>query len=282
MIIVVLTVLGLCLGSFVNALVWRVHEQETEKGKKKPNAKRLKDLSIMKGRSMCPHCKHELGVKDLLPVISYLSVGGKCRHCRKPISQQYPLVEIATAGLFILTYLYWPLPLHGWQSVVFGLWLLIETGLMALAVYDLKWYLLPNRMLYPLSVIAGLVAVINIGTASHVGKALLDTVLAVAVGGGIFYVLFQISSGRWIGGGDVKLGWMLGLLVSTPARSMLLIFAAALLGSFISLPLLAAKKLKPNSTIPFGPFLILAAVVVQLFGHSVLFWYQKTFLDFTL
>ncbi len=120
-------------------------------------------------------------------------------------------------------------------------------------------------------------ACIGIATAVHPLRAALDTVLAVAVGGGIFYVLFQASSGKWIGGGDVKLGWVLGLVVATPARSLLLIFAASVLGSLISLPLLAAKRLKPTSVIPFGPFLILAAIVVQLFGHTILYWYQRNF-----
>ncbi len=114
------------------------------------------------------------------------------------------------------------------------------------------------------------------------GRALLETVLAVAVGGGIFYVLFQVSSGKWIGGGDVKLGWLLGLTVATPARSMLFIFIAALLGSLASLPLLATKRLQRNSTIPFGPFLIIGAIIVQLFGHTILLWYQRTFLPSTV
>ncbi len=114
------------------------------------------------------------------------------------------------------------------------------------------------------------------------GIAVLDTVLAVIVGGGVFYVLFQVSRGKWIGGGDVKLGWMLGLVAATPARSALLIFVAALLGSLASVPLLAAKRMKRTSVIPFGPFLMIAAIFVQLFGHAILMWYQKTFLSFTL
>ena len=102
MIIAVLAVLGLVFGSFVNAFAWRLHEQESllEK-KKKPSAKQLAKLSIVKGRSMCPECKHELAAKDLIPVFSWITLKGKCRYCGKPISWQYPAVELATALLFV-------------------------------------------------------------------------------------------------------------------------------------------------------------------------------------
>src|SRR5476651_645529 len=136
MIIVVLVVFGLCLGSFVNALVWRLHEQDK---------KQAKNLSILNGRSMCPNCKHELAAKDLVPVLSWLSLRGKCRYCGKPISVQYPLVEMVTSGLFVASYLWWPEVLHGAQVAAFGLWLALLVGLMALLVYDLRWFLLPNR-----------------------------------------------------------------------------------------------------------------------------------------
>jgi len=104
MIVVVLVVLGLCLGSFVNALVWRIHEQDRLTGKKKkPHKKQLDRLSILHGRSMCPDCHHELKPKDLVPLFSWLSLHGKCRYCHKPISWQYPVVELLTAGLFVFS-----------------------------------------------------------------------------------------------------------------------------------------------------------------------------------
>ncbi|MDB5170699.1 MAG: hypothetical protein JWO35_393, partial [Candidatus Saccharibacteria bacterium] len=151
-------------------------------------------------------------------------------------------------------------------------------GFMALIVYDLKWFLLPNRIVYPLSFIAGLLACVEAASAVHPGQAVLQTVLAVAVGGGIFYALFQVSQGKWIGGGDVKLGWLLGLVVGTPSRSLLFIFLAALGGSIISLPLLLTGRLKRSAVIPFGPFLIIAVIVVKLFGADILDWYQTSLL----
>lgn len=275
----ILGVLGLCMGSFINALVWRVHEQAEQAGKKNPDKKYLKKLSVTKGRSMCPHCKHELAVKDLIPVASWLSLRGKCRYCGKPIPDS-PLVEIFTGAAFAASYLWWPEPLKGAQIAVFGLWLALLVGLIALLIYDLRWMLLPDRIVYPLALIAAVQAAIIIAASAHPVSATVNALLGVLVGGGLFYLLFQLSDGKWIGGGDVKLGFVLGLMAGSAARSFLLIFVASLAGSLISLPFLLSGRLKRSSTIPFGPFLILAIIVVQLFGADVLEWYRQTFINF--
>jgi prepilin signal peptidase PulO-like enzyme (type II secretory pathway) len=279
MIIVALVVIGLCLGSFVNALVWRIHEQEQEAAKKKPDRDYLRQLSIQRGRSMCPDCRHELAAKDLVPLLSWLALRGKCRYCGKPISWQYPLVEAATALLFVASYVWWPTVAsdHAVNNGLLALWLLILTGLLALLVYDLRWLLLPSRLIYRLDILAVIYALIVVVHATRPLTALLNEILAVALGGGIFYLLYQLSGGKWIGGGDVRLGWLLGLLAGTPGRSLLLIFLAAFGGSVLSLPLLAGGRLKRSSVIPFGPLLIAAMVVVQLFGTDILHWYRQLF-----
>lgn len=281
MIIAMLAVLGLCFGSFVNALVWRVHEQAARK-KAGKSAQAQDGLSVTHGRSMCPNCRHKLKALDMVPMLSWLALRGKCRYCGKPISAQYPLVELLTALLFVVLYIWWPVAFTDAQTVIFALWLALATGFMALIVSDLRWMLLPDRILYPTTAVAAVIAVIAAATASQPWLAVLNTLLAVAVGGGLFYALFQVSKGKWIGGGDVKLGWMLGLVTATPARSGLMIFLAALLGTLVSIPLLLSGRMKRHSVIPFGPFLIMAAIVVQLFGHDILSWYRDTFLSTVL
>lgn len=276
MIIAILVVVGLCMGSFVNALVWRLHEQSDAEGNRKKTAR---DLSITKGRSMCPHCRHELAARDLVPVLSWLALRGKCRYCGKAISLQYPLVELTVAGLFAVSYLWWPQAFDSSQSAIFVLWLALLTGLVALAVYDLRWSILPNRLIYPLGLVAAAQAALVIATSSNPGTAFLSTVAAVLVGGGVFYVLFQASKGRWIGGGDVKLGWLLGLAVGTPANAALFIFLGSVIGSVATVPLMAGGRLKRTSTIPFGPFLIAGAIITVLFGASILDWYRQTFIN---
>jgi prepilin signal peptidase PulO-like enzyme (type II secretory pathway) len=273
MIIVILALLGLILGSFVNALVWRLYMQLKEsKGKNKKATQLDKtDLSILKGRSMCPHCHHTLSGTDLVPVLSWLFLKGKCRYCHKDISIQYPIVEITTAFLFVMSYVWWPTSIEGLQVALFVLWLALLVGLMALLVYDLKWLLLPNRLANPLSYLALIYAVLVNSSKPLVG--LVDCILAVVIGGGIFYALFLVSNGEWIGGGDVRLGWLLGLIAGTPGKAILFIFLASIIGTIISLPLVMSHRLKRRSLIPFGPFLIAGLVITELFGSHILHWY---------
>lgn len=272
MIIAGLIIVGLCLGSFVNALVYRLHWQETHK-KAKPAESRK--YSIKTGRSLCPNCKHELAAIDLIPVVSWLSLGGHCRYCHHRISVQYPLVEGLLALMFAFSYLLWPYALSSAENVTaFSLWLVFLTGFLALIIYDIKYLILPNKIIFPLIfiAIAGVIVEFIIGSDTEL---LVSSLWGCVVGGGLFYVLFQVSKGKWIGGGDVKLGFLLGILVGGPGSAFLMLFIASLLGTVYSLPLIATKKLKAKSRIPFGPFLIVAAIIVQLFGPAIIDWYTR-------
>ena len=141
-----------------------------------------------------------------------------------------------------------------------------------------EYYLLPNKIVYPLFVLAAAQAVLVI-TIFHGGyKAFGAAFFGLLIGGGIFYILFQLSKGKWIGGGDVKLGALLGLIVGGPAASLLMIFIASSLGSLIAIPLLITGKAGRNTRVPFGPFLITAAIIVYLFGASIIHWYKKQLL----
>jgi prepilin signal peptidase PulO-like enzyme (type II secretory pathway) len=269
MVVLVLMVFGLCLGSFINALVWRLHEQEklTSKKKAKPA-----ELSILHGRSMCPKCKHILAAKDLVPVLSWASLRGKCRYCQRPISWQYPVVELITAGLFIFCWAFWPLPLNGIGLFEFIFWLVFVIGLVALAVYDLKWFLLPNRIVYTLIGLA-LIQLLVVLVAYHGGvSALASALWGALIVSGTFFVLFQVSGGKWIGGGDVSLGFLLGLLVGGPLNSILMLFIASCTGTVLSLPFVIAGRAKRDTHLPFGPLLVMGAIVIRLFGVSINHW----------
>ncbi len=277
MVIVILVLLGLCFGSFAEALVWRIHEQS--KPKKERVTANKDDLSMVKGRSMCASCQHTLAWYDLLPLVSWLSLGGKCRYCHKPIGWQPPLLELATACLFVLSYLVWPATLIGlgrWTEFV--IWLAFVVGFVALVVYDLRWMLLPDRIVYPLLVLATVQVLLRVFIFHHDGWTLFTSFWGFICLGGLFYMLFQLSSGKWIGGGDVKLGFVLGILVGGPMSAILLLFIASLLGTLVSAPMLVSKRLKHSNRIPFGPFLIIAAIIVQLFGRTIVSWYTGHFL----
>lgn len=261
MVIAYLVLLGLCLGSFVNAFVWRFHELE---GKVAP--KRRRELSVTRGRSMCVSCGHTLKAIDLIPLFSWLALRGRCRYCKRPISVQYPLVELLTAVLFVTSYFVWP---YGFDPAGIGLflaWLSMAAGLVALAVYDIRWMRLPFSISFSLTgfwllILAFLSALEGIGRL-HIGYAIIGGALLA----GLFWLLLTVSDGRWIGGGDIPLGALLGLLAGSVLNAAALLFFASLLGSMYALPLLAAGKLTPKSRIPFGPFLIAAGIVVFLAG----------------
>lgn len=276
MIILLLAVLGLMLGSFANALVWRIHEQQ--KPGKKTSKINPKDLSILKGRSMCPNCHHTLAAKDLVPVLSWVELRGKCRYCRKPVSKQYPIVEILTAALFVASYVWWPMSYDNMGVINFASWLIVLTGFMALLVYDLKWLILPNRIVYPLIVLTAVVAGTNILAFDGGVSLLKDTAISLAIASGFFYGLFELSKGKWIGGGDVKLGAVIGLVVAAPIDAFLVLFFASLIGTLAVFPALISKKMKATSRIPFGPYLIVATIIVKLFGASIIAWYKRKFL----
>lgn len=283
----VLALFGVILGSFVNAFVWRLHESEEirekiELLKKQPKRvdvlrKRLRMLSISRGRSICPHCEHVLAAKDLIPIVSWISLRGKCRYCRKPISWQYPLVELLTGALFAVSYLCWPERLSGVWLFAFVCWLFYLIVFVCLAVYDLRWFLLPNKVVLPL-ILAALAQVLVVSVWQQDWNALWGPVAGGAIIFGLFYLLFQISGGKWIGGGDVKIAFALGLIAGSPVNAFLVIFFASLLGTLVSIPLLARGKEALRVRIPFGPYLLGATIIVVLFGSNIVSWYTNFFL----
>jgi leader peptidase (prepilin peptidase)/N-methyltransferase len=274
MAIVALVLLGFCFGSFINALIWRIHEQDKPKKKR---AASDKELSIARGRSMCTHCKHELAAADLIPLFSWLLLRGKCRYCHHRIDDN-PLVEAVLPVLFVLSYLVWP---FGWSThgvTGFVIWLAVLVGLVALFVYDLRWMLLPDRITYPLMLLLILYTLIRLVIFREGAHFALYVALSVIIAGGIFQVLYMASKGRWIGGGDTKLGLVIGLLLADPGKSLLMLFGASLLGTVYSLPFIITGKMKRTTHLPFGPFLIVATFVVYLFGRQILDWYGRVFI----
>jgi prepilin signal peptidase PulO-like enzyme (type II secretory pathway) len=273
LVVLILAWFGLAFGSFVNALVWRVHEQSKKRKSKRTNV----NLSIVNGRSICPNCKHVLAWHDLVPVFSWLFLRGKCRYCKKPISKQYPLVEIAMALVFVCSYIWWPTDLDkAGDMVLFITWLATSVGLMALLVYDALFMLLPNRILYPTFYVALVGRLIYlIGFEPHKGHEALAWILSVGVASGIFWLLFVLSQGKWIGYGDVRLGLITGTILADPAKSFMMIILGSLLGTLFILPALLLGKKNLASRLPYGPFLIAATMVVLLFGDRILDWYTS-------
>lgn len=267
-------VFGLIIGSFLNSVIYR----SAQGG------------SIFAVSSECPYCAHKLFWADLIPIVSFFILRRRCRYCRKPISRQYPLVELAAGLAFALIYVHNVIPAQAgiqeawsanwiltflpvrqagvrmtdWANIIFQF--IFTSFLIVIFVYDLKHYLILDGVVWPAAVLA---AVYQIWL-GNLGSALLGTVLL----SGFFGLLHLVSRGRWIGLGDVKLAAFLGFLVPYPSI-VVLFFLAYILGASVSLVLLALRSRKLTDQIPFGTFLTTAAFIAMLWGEEIINWYFR-------
>ena len=245
---VLIFILGLIVGSFLNVVILRLRKNE----------------SIIKKRSHCLFCKRKLTWQELIPVFSFLRQKGRCLGCGKKISWQYPLVEFFTGLLFLLEFMY-SAPgglIAGWQFpyIVYNLFLwTITCFLIVIFVYDLKYYLVADQIIYPAIIISFLFD-IYLWMSSGQSSILISSLIASLISGGFFLIIIIISKGKWMGMGDVKIGILMGLVLNVQ-QIFVALFLAFMIGAIVSMVLLILKKKKLKSKIPFGPFLVLATFV---------------------
>lgn len=287
MIIVLIFVVGLIVGSFLNAFVWRAHEKATlknrhpersEGSKKKDSSQKLrmteKDLSIVKGRSMCVSCGHTLAWHDLIPVFSWLTLGGKCRYCKKPISWQYPVVELMFATALAASYRFWPFEFtSALDYLLFAIWGFILVYMAALVIYDLKWLELPTEWVYVVDVASLVFVGLSLVNGQEL-SVLRDSAIGALVIGGLFWGLYQVSKGAWIGGGDVRLGFAIGILLGWQ-KGVLALSLAAYIGTLVVLATVILGKYTKRMKLPFGPLLIAGWYLSFLWGQTMIDWYLR-------
>lgn len=244
---------GLICGSFANAVIWRIKVGR----------------SVARGRSVCPNCEVQLRAIDLVPVLSYIALKGRCRDCRERISLWYPTIELLTGILFFGAWFTLnPDSLVGWIDL--GFWLYIIVSLMILAVYDLRWMILPDVVLVPAIAIAilRLPLYLALGQPFSVVRGPLIAALA---GGAAFYSIAAVSKGKWMGGGDIKLVFLIGLLLGIQ-KGLLAMFLATTAAALVGGTLLLLRKLH-SRYIAFGPFLAAATVAALFYGTELIAFY---------
>lgn len=237
----------------------------------------LTKSTLLSDRSRCLFCHHQLAWYDLIPLVSWVSTAGKCRYCHKFIGWFEPLIELGTAAFFVASYLFWPEAIVEGEILRFALWLLGGIFLATLFVYDTKWYLLPNRAMFPLIATGAFYAIITLADQSDMPGAMLNLCLAAIILSGLYLFLWIVSKGGWIGFGDVKLGLALALFLGDWKLAFIALFAANLIGCLIVLPGMIMGKVTPKTRVPFGPLLIVGGVLAMLFGHTTIDWYFLTF-----
>lgn len=255
--------LGLVIGSFLNALIYRL-----EKGE-----------SVLKGRSYCPRCKHSLAWYDLIPLLSFLLLGGKCRYCKGSISLQYPLVECITGLVFVVLFLH-AVPIENLvrlslpQVAEFIYLWAVASAFIVIFVYDVKHYLIPDKVLYPA---VGLVLFYQILAGVGNVETLFGAVVSALSASAFFLAIYLVSKGKWMGFGDVKLAFFIGVFLGWP-DIVVALFSAFTLGAVVGLLLIAFKKKGLKSEVPFAPFLIIGTAIAFFFGSFILPWYLGLFL----
>jgi len=239
--------LGAMVGSFLNVCASRL-----PKGK-----------SLWMPGSACPACASPIRWYDNIPVLSFLLLRGRCRDCNERISWRYPIIEAGTALLFALAYLRFD-----W-SAEFLLAIVLLSALIVVTAIDLEHQLIPDRITLP-GIAAGFVGNVVLN-----GGAWFDSLLGILLGGGVFFLIIVVSRGG-MGGGDMKLGAMLGAFLGW--KFLLLgLFLAAFLGGAVATALLVTGRKGRKDPLPFGPFLAFGAAVSLFWGEGILQWYLSGF-----
>lgn len=237
--------LGLAVGSFLNVLIYRIPQR----------------ISVVKGTSFCPGCRHRLGWLDLIPVFSYLFLRGKCRYCRTPISPRYPAIELLNALCYLAVYAVYGL---GWLSVVYAV---VCSCLITLSMIDIDTKEIPNRF----HLIIGLCAVVA-GLLPGNGIGWGDRLIGLFCISLPLLVIALLTGG--IGEGDIKLFAVCGLLLGWKLTLLAMLLASVLAGLYGGV-LMAVKKASGKTQIPFGPFIALGVMMSLLAGNAILDGYLR-------
>lgn len=248
-------VLGLAIGSFLNVVIWRVPRGE----------------SVVSPASHCPGCDMEIRPRDNVPLISWLVLRGRCRGCGQRISVRYPLVELATALLFVAVALR-----VGVHSSLPAFLYLAAVG-VALTMIDLDVQRLPDVLTLP-SYVVGLGLLGAAAGFSNDGHDYVRAVIGMAILFTFYGVVWFVYP-RGMGLGDVKLAGVIGLYLAFLGWGQLVVgaFAAFLVGAVVSVALVAFKAAGRKSRVPFGPFMLLGVLIGMFIGHPVAHAYTHTF-----
>ncbi len=238
------TIFGAAIGSFLNVVAYRLPRRE----------------SLSFPPSHCPRCATPIRARDNIPVLGWLALRGRCRHCREPIAIRYPLVEALSAALAVGVVLV----RHSPHDLALGLTLVVV--LIPVALIDLDHHIIPNRITVPAAVGAVLIGLVTRPSG-------VPTQLASGAAAAAFLLIFVLAYPAGMGMGDVKLAGVLGLFLGPSVAVAVLV--AVLAGSLTGGVLLARHGIKKGrkAGIPFGPYLALGGVVALFVGPAVIHWY---------
>lgn len=237
-------VFGAVIGSFINVVIYRLPRGE----------------SLVVPRSRCPSCQTPIHPRDNIPILSYLLLRARCRHCGAPIAWRYPVVEAIAGVLLAVLWIRFGAAGEWLEFIASAIFVMM---LLAIFFIDLEHQIVPNAISYPGLAIGLLVAIPQ-------GRFLMA--LTAAAGAGVVFALIAIASRGGMGGGDVKLAAMMGAFLGWPTIAFAVLLAFTL-GATVGLLLIATGRRSRKDPIPFGPALATGAVVALFIGDAVIRWY---------
>lgn len=295
------SLLGLAVGSLLNVLLSRFNPEKPQEV-----------YILLKGRSFCPYCKEKLRWFELVPLLSFIFLKCRCRYCKKSISWRYPLVELFTALVFLgISWRFLKFPFFAYYLFSFNFPLSLLTILLILAFFvycsillvlallDLYYYLLPDKIVYPaisfaILVDLGLVRLSQSFPESFYPQCglnflgpfidyfnckiphLLSYLLGALLIAGFFFLLYFLSRGRALGFGDVKFGIFLGLMLGL-TNGLFALIISFIIGALVALVLLVLKKKKIGDQVPFAPLLVLGVLITIFWGEFLVDFYFSLF-----
>lgn len=246
MIDIAIIVLGLLIGSFLNVCIYRIPKEET----------------IVTGRSHCMYCGKDICWYDLIPVFSYIILGGKCRNCKHKLSFQYPFVELLNAIMY-----YWIYIIFG-DNYITIIYCLLASALIVLSLIDCYHFIIPDRINLLILVLGLIQLIIDFNN----WKTYIIGFFAVSL---LLLFIAIITKGQ-MGGGDIKLMAAAGLLIGWQ-KIWLALIIGCIAGSILGITLILLKK--GSRKIPFGPYLSFGIITSILYGNEIIEWYLNLFLN---
>jgi len=254
-----IVLLGIAIGSFLNVVVFRTAEG-----------------IALTGRSKCRSCVKPIAARDLVPVVSFFLLKGRCRNCKAVIEWQYPAIELVMGVLFGLLFARAVYGIGFPSFVDAGDWLalfvrdaLLVSFLVIIFVYDLRASVILDRFTFPAIILA---LIMNVLLGANAGDLLLGAILL----GAFFGFQYILSSGQWIGGGDIRMGVLMGAMLGV-SLGLVALFLAYVLGAVIGIFLIIFGRKTLKSHVPFGTFLAAGTFISMIWGPAILAWYLSFF-----
>jgi len=248
-------IFGLITGSFLNVCIYRLP----------------REISIVSPPSACPGCKNPIKPWDNIPIISYLFLRGKCRNCGERISIRYPLVELLNGLLYLLIVYFFG---FGWHLIPLFAFV---SAMVVITFIDLEFQIIPDVITLPGILIGVISSVFFLSDplfnlhASDMLTGLINSLIGILLGGGLFFLIAVVSKGG-MGGGDIKMMAMVGAFMGWKAV-LLVTFIGSLTGSLVGVMLMLFKGKDRKTKVPFGPFLALGSLISLFVGGKIITWY---------